>query len=105
VDIVTDVAFSPDGAYLASAGWDGAVKIWAIPGGGPVTATRTPSRELEAVAFAPRGRIVAVAGSGGRTTLFECAECRPLDELVCAAAERVTPAVRAKAEDAFAGCD
>jgi hypothetical protein len=48
---------------------------------------------------------VAVAGSGGRTTLFECAECRPLDDLVCVAAERVTPAVRAKAEDAFADCD
>jgi len=105
VDIVTDVAFSPDGAYLASAGWDGAVKVWAVPGGGLVTSTRTPSRELEAVAFAPRGRIVAVAGSGGRTTLFECAECRPIDELVCVAAERVTPAVRAKAEDAFADCD
>jgi WD40 repeat protein len=105
VDTVADVAFSPDGAYLATAGWDGAVKVWAIPGGGLVTATRTPSRELEAVAFAPRGRIVAVAGTGGRTTLFECAECRTLDELVCVAAERVTPAVRAKAEDAFADCD
>jgi len=105
VDTVADVAFSPDGAYLATAGWDGAVKIWAVPGGGLVTATRTPSRELEAVAFAPRGRVVAVAGTGGRTTLFECAECRPIDELVCVAAERVTPAVRAKAEDAFADCD
>ena len=105
VDTVADVAFSPDGAYLATAGWDGAVKVWAVPGGGLVTTTRTPSRELEAVAFAPRGRVVAVAGTGGRTTLFECAECRPLDELVCVAAERVTPAVRAKAEDAFADCD
>ena len=105
VDTVADVAFSPDGDYLATAGWDGAVKVWAVPGGGLVTMTRTLSRELEAVAFAPRGRVVAVAGSGGRTTLFECAECRPLDELVCLAAERITPAVRAKAEDAFAECD
>jgi WD40 repeat protein len=26
----TGLAFSPDGAYLASVGWDGAVRIWRI---------------------------------------------------------------------------
>jgi WD40 repeat protein len=103
-DILTDVAFSSDGAYLATTGWDGAVKVWTVPGGNLVTAKRT-GRKLEAAAFAPHGRLLAVAGDGGRTTVFECTECRPLDELVCLAAERVTPAVRARQESAFAICD
>ncbi len=103
-DALTDIAFSRDGAYLATAGWDGAVKVWTVPGGTLVTSKRTGAR-LEAVAFAPHGRLVAVSGDGGRTTVFECAECRPLDRLVCLAAERVTPAVRAREADAFAGCD
>jgi WD40 repeat protein len=102
--VLTDIAFSPDGTYLATAGWDGAVKVWSVPGGGLITSRRTAAPRLEAVAFAPRGRLVAAAGDGGRTTVFECAECRPLDELVCVAAERVTP-VRARQEDAFRGCD
>ena len=105
VDTVSDVAFSPDGAYLATAGWDGAAKVWTMPGGGLVTSTRTTAPSLEAVAFAPRGRLVAVAGDGGRATVFSCEECRPLEALVCVAAERVTPAVRAAAEKVFADCD
>jgi hypothetical protein len=60
---------------------------------------------LEGVAFAPRGRHVAVAGAGGRVTVFDCAECRPLHSLVCLAASRVTPDVRAREEDAFRRCD
>ena len=105
VDTVSDVAFSPDGAYLATVGWDGAAKVWTMPGGGLVTSTRTTAPSLEAVAFAPRGRLVAVAGDGGRATVFSCEECRPLEALVCVAAERVTPAVRAAAEKVFADCD
>lgn len=104
VDTVADVAFSGNGAYLVTADWKGAAKVWTVPGGGLVTSTRTSARSLEAAAFAPHGRLVAVAGQGGRTTVFECAECRPLRELVCLAAGRVMPAVRAREQEAFRGC-
>jgi hypothetical protein len=48
---------------------------------------------------------VAVAGAGGTATVFACAACRPLEELICLAASRVTPRVRAGERDAFARCD
>ena len=55
-----------------------------------MTTLRTRASSLEGAAFAPSGRRVAVAGAGGRVTVFECAECRPLRSLVCLAARRVT---------------
>jgi WD40 repeat protein len=104
-DTVTAVGFSADGRYLVTAGHDGAARVWTVPGGDLVTAFHTRAAELESAAFAPRGRRLAVAGADGRATIFDCAECRPLRSLVCLAAARVTPQVRAREEDAFAKCD
>ncbi len=90
VDTVSDVAFSPDGAYLRnrrlgrrSEGLDDA---------------RRRTRHLDANDRSlARGRrvraartAVAVAGDGGRATVFSCEECRPLEALVCVAAERAS---------------
>jgi WD40 repeat protein len=104
-DTVADVGFSADGRYLVTAGYDGIANVWTVPGAGLVTSVRTRASSLEGAAFAPRGRNVAVAGAGGRVTIFECAECRPLDALICLAATRVTPQVRAREPDAFGSCD
>jgi len=103
-DTVTAVGFSADGSYLVTAGHDGLAKVWTVPGGDLVTALRTRASELESAAFA-RGRSFAVAGTAGRATVFDCAECRPLPSLVCLAAGRVTPDIRAREEDAFGSCD
>jgi hypothetical protein len=70
-----------------------------------VTTLRTRTSSLEGAVFAPTGRLVAVAGAGGRVTVFECVECRPLGSLVCLAARRVTPALRQREPNAFARCD
>jgi WD40 repeat protein len=102
---VADVAFSADGRYLATAGEDGLAKVWTVPAGELVTTFRTRAARLEATAFAASGRDVAVAGYGGRATIFDCAECRPAESLVCLAARRVTRQVRAGEEDLFRGCD
>jgi WD40 repeat protein len=102
---VADVAFSRDGAYLATADWRGGAGVWRLPGGGLVTTIRPGSPRLEAIALAGRGRLVASGGDDGTTTVFECAECRPLPALVCLAEQRVTPTVRARDRDAFAACD
>jgi WD40 repeat protein len=104
-DSVTGVGFSADGHYLVTAGHDGLAKVWTVPGGDLVTTLRTREPQLESAAFAPRGRSLAVAGAGGRATVFDCAECRSLPSLVCLAAGRVTPEVRAREEDAFRSCD
>lgn len=102
---VAAVGFSADGPYLVTVGHEGIANVWAMPSGHLVTAVRSRASSLEAAAFAPRGRELAVAGAEGRVTVFECAECRPLDSLVCLAASRVTPQVRAREHDAFASCD
>ena len=73
----------------------GTANVWSVPRGQLVTALRTRASSLEGATFAPSGRRLAVAGAGGRVTVFECAECRPLSSLVCLAARRVTPPVRA----------
>jgi WD40 repeat protein len=102
---IADVAFSADGSYLATAGEDGLAKVWTVPEGELVTTFRTRASRLEATAFAPRGRDVAVAGWGGRATVFDCAECRSAESLVCLAARRVTSQVRAREKDVFGRCD
>jgi WD40 repeat protein len=103
-DPVTGVGFSGDGRYLVTAGLDGVAKVWTVPEGDLVTVLRPRANALESAAFGPRGRSVAVAGSGGHVTVFDCAECRPVRSLVCLAAIRVTPRVRARHEDAFRRC-
>lgn len=102
---VTAVGFSSDGRYLVTAGHDGVAKVWTLPGGDLVTVLRTGAPQLEGAAFTPNGRLLAVAGTGGRATVFDCAECRPLQSLVCLAARRVAPEVRAREEKVFASCD
>ena len=105
-DAVTDVSFDPTGRYLVSVlAHRGTANVWSVPRGQLVTTLRTRASSLEGAAFAPSGRRVAVAGAGGRATVFECAECRPLRSLVCLAARRVTPKVRAREPNAFASCD
>jgi WD40 repeat protein len=104
-DTVAALAFSADGRFLATAGQDGIAKVWTVPGGSLATTLRSRASRLEGVAFAPHGRRVAVAGVGGRVTVFDCAECRPVRSLICLAASRVSPAVRARDEDAFRRCD
>jgi hypothetical protein len=76
-----------------------------VPDGDLVTVLRTGASQLESAAFATNGRLLAVAGTGGRATVFDCAECRPLQSLVCLAARRVSPEVRAREENVFASCD
>ena len=64
--IVQSVAISPDGRWVASGGWDGLLKIWALPpaapGGQWVTNLSLGGSPISRVAFSPDGRWLA-AGS------------------------------------------
>ncbi len=64
--IVQSVAVSPDGWWVASGGWDGLLKIWALApaatGGQWVTNLSLGGSPISSVAFSPDGRWLA-AGS------------------------------------------
>ena len=105
-DAVTDVSFDAAGRYLVAVlAHRGTANVWSVPRGQLVTTLRTRASSVEGAAFAPSGRRVAVAGAGGRVTVFECAECRPLRSLICLAARRVTQPLRRREPSAFARCN
>ena len=66
-DIIQSLAFSPDGAMLASAGLDRSAILWEITGARQVRMLRGPSKSVSrvAVAFAHDGKTVAAAFNAG----------------------------------------
>lgn len=60
------VAFSPDGSWLASAGADGAIRLWQVPGFEPGPVLIGHQRAATVVTFSPSGARIA-SGSGDDT--------------------------------------
>ncbi|NOL39596.1 hypothetical protein HPO96_04990 [Kribbella sandramycini] len=70
---VQDIAFSPDGRTLASAGFDGKVILWDLASRTPV-ATLTHPDGLHGVDFSPDGRTLATAGQDQTLVLWDVAK-------------------------------
>ena len=75
---VTTVAFSPDGHRLASAGYDGVVRVWTL-GRTPRVMAQTPRGHgpIYAVAFSRKGTL-ASAGTDGTVRLWNARSGAPL---------------------------
>jgi WD40 repeat protein len=67
---VHSVSFSPDGGLLASAGSDGAVRLWDAATGAEVASAVTPGTRVSRVAYSPLGDQIASCWSDGTVRLL-----------------------------------
>ncbi|MCX8067093.1 MAG: trypsin-like peptidase domain-containing protein, partial [Anaerolineae bacterium] len=74
---VRDVAFSPDGRFLATAGDDGTTALVEVATGREIARIRHAG-SVRAVAFSPDGRFLATASWDGTTALVEAATGREI---------------------------
>jgi WD40 repeat protein/serine/threonine protein kinase len=80
---ITALAFSPDGALLASgSGYaDGSVKLWQVPTGEPLGALVGHNAWIPGLAFAPDGQTLASASSDQTIRLWDIAKREQLATL------------------------
>ncbi len=72
---VAALAVSPDGRSLASASWDGTVRIAPLDGGEARVAT-TQRGPLNAVGFTPDGRSIVTGGHDGALRIIPSTAAR-----------------------------
>lgn len=62
---VNSVRFTPDGKFLASAGWEGTIRLWEPATGKELRRFEGDDRGFFGIAFSPDGKILASAGNRG----------------------------------------
>ena len=86
---VADVSFSPDGAWIVTAGPTAAAIVNAETGRPlvfPLLGHRGP---LTSASFSPDGRHVLTSGTDGTVRTYDCEACAPPDELIAIAEARL----------------
>jgi WD40 repeat protein len=66
---VNDVAFSPDGKYLATAGEDNTARVWEVPSGHEVARMKHPNIVSDLI-FSPDGEYLATTSADNVARLW-----------------------------------
>ena len=66
---VTSVAFTRDGATLATANADGVAGYWSTTTGNPIGGELPGGSKIYSVAFSPDGQTLATTGANGSASL------------------------------------
>jgi len=74
---IVALAVSPDGATLASAAWDGSVRLWPLAGGAP-RVLEGHQQNVNGVAFAPGGGAVISAGYDATVRIWPLTDAPPV---------------------------
>ncbi|HET9639978.1 MAG TPA: WD40 repeat domain-containing protein [Allosphingosinicella sp.] len=77
----TAIAFAPGGEWLATSGYDGAVRLWDIAGGRPLRALEGARGTVWTLDVSPRGDRLAAAGEDGLVRIWNPADGRLLARL------------------------
>jgi WD40 repeat protein len=72
-DLIYDLAFSPDGKHLASAGYDRLIKLWDITSGKEVRTLKDHSDTIYSLAFSPDGKLLASAAADRAVKVWDVA--------------------------------
>jgi hypothetical protein len=72
------VSWSPDGERLATASWDGTVKVWDAIRGQELLTITGPTSEVWSVAWSPDGARLATGSRGGKTQVWDALHGREL---------------------------
>jgi WD40 repeat protein len=68
---IAAVSFSPDGKYVVTGSWDGAVRVWDSSNGHPVTSLPGSTGQVNSASFSADGKYVVAANSDGKALIWE----------------------------------